>query len=227
MLAIIAAAPGGGKTAFITNYLSKAIVPTVYFSPDSGTATIGPRFISTLSDTRVSDVLSDWDSQEASRRTKHLEVAKRLRHVQWAFDAMLTKEDVRNHLMAYESVHGYYPEMVVLDNLMDLYDEDGDEEGTARFGTSLSWLAELAQSRNIAVVVLHHMTGPYEDANTYPPLSALLGKVGKKPRLALNLFQPAPGELGVVIAKNSNGPPSRGGEYETLEWNMQTQLISG
>jgi len=230
-VAIIGAAPGGGKTAFITNY---AIAPKVaesvailYLSPDSDIMTIGPRILGTMQAREVRNIFRDF-ARKGDEYRQHLDTAKKLKHIQWSFQAAPTYADIEDELRAYVAVHGHWPDMIILDNIRDVYAESSGDGGEhQRHGATVDYFHELSRQTNSAVVLLHHLTGIYEDSAIAPPLSALLGKIGKQARLVLNLFAEGPSTLGVVVAKYSSGKAfASADEYLTLDWDKETQLIT-
>lgn len=230
-VAIVAAAPGGGKTALITNYcIAQPVreqVSILYLSPDSDIMTIGPRIIASLTARETRNVLRDFGAK-GEAYNQHLESSKQLSHIQWCFQASPTYEDIEAELTGYVAVHGHMPDLIILDNIRDVYAETvGDGGEHQRHSATVDYFHELARVTNSAVVLLHHLTGVYEDSTLAPPLSALLGKIGKQARLVLNLFQPEEGTLGAVVAKNSNGRAFPGAsEYLTMTWDKEVQLIS-
>lgn len=220
---MVASGQGGGKSAFLTNYLARARVPALYFSPDSDIGTIGPRMIATITERLARDVFDDLD---AGRREAHLEAAKRLDHIHWSFETGLSYEDIQDHLIAYERVHGYYPQLIILDNLRDVYDGDGEGGEHQRHARTVDWFHSVARQTGAACVLLHHLEGAYDDPSIPPPLKAILGKVGKNARMSLHLFSPDDDSLGVVVAKNSNGRASPGAhDWHTLKWDRERQII--
>lgn len=221
---IIGGPPGGGKSAILLNYIIapavRASVPLLYYSPDSDIMTIGPRLIAALSDIETRSIFRDFDAK-AARYDEHMELAKQLKHVQWAFQASPTYEDIEEELTAYEAVHGYFPKLIVLDNIRDVYSTSEGEDWSRQAGT-VDYFHGLARQTNAAVVLLHHLTGAYEDGDKEPGLSALTGKIGKQARLVLNLWSPTQNELGIFVAKNSNGPSKLSID---LEWDREKQII--
>lgn len=228
-VSIVAAAPGGGKTALITNYaIAPAVAESVailYLSPDSDIMTIGPRILATLQEREVRNIFRDFASGE---HKAHLEKAKTLRHIQWCFQAAPTYAEIMLELDGYIAVHGHGPDLVILDNIRDVYAEETGEGGEhQRHSGTVDFFHELARETGSAVVLLHHLTGQYEDSTIPPPLSALLGKTGKQARLVLNLFSVDDSTLGIVAAKNSNGKANPSADnYYTADWDKEKQLIS-
>src|SRR5690606_30610242 len=186
-VAIVGAAPGGGKTAFITNYCITAVVAQsvsiLYYSPDSDIMTIGPRILGTMQAREVRNVFRDF-RKGGTGFDQHLEKAKELGHIQWCFDPAPRPEDVKGELDAFVAVHGHYPDLIILDNIKDFDPGVGGEGGDhTRHGATVDYFHQMARLTNAAVVLLHHLKGQYENSNEPPPLSALLGNISKPARL--------------------------------------------
>ena len=53
----------------------------------------------------------------------------------------------------------------------------------------MSWLHDLARNTSACVVVLHHVTGTYNDADKPVPLSGIKGQIGRVPEMILTLHK--------------------------------------
>ena len=225
---MINGAPGGGKSTLILNIIiNTPKVPVLYLSPDSDIMTLGPRMVAIADKVPLSQVESELDKGGESR-ARVLEKTKQFSHIQWSFKTSPSFENIIEELEDYETVHGYFPEMIVLDNIRDVYSDEVGEGGEhQRFSATVDFFADLAESLNIAVVLLHHLKGQYENGDVPPPLSALLGNVSKQARMVLNLFDVSDSEMGIVPAKLSNGRAYRtASHWHTVLWNKETQVIT-
>ena len=222
---IIGAAPGGGKTALMLNIAHLLREYTIlYLSPDSDVTSVGARMVATMKGVAARKIFSDFDS---GARAEHMETTKELKHIQFSFQPQLTFEDISEELEAYQYIFGHFPDMIVLDNIRDVYPDETSEGEHNRHGATVDFFHKLARDSGSACVLLHHLRGEYEDSTVPPPLSALLGKISKQASLVLNAFSPDDQSLGVVIAKNRNGKASPSGEdYVHLSWDRYTQVIS-
>jgi hypothetical protein len=114
----------------------------------------------------------------------------------------------------------------VIDNLINI-DPEGPSDHRVKDGI-LHWLAKLAQITNAAVVVLHHVTGAYNDGLTPIPLTGLMDQVGKRPRLVLTLFKFSDTLLGVRVVKNSIGKSAADGSYGCeIAWTPERSYMKG
>lgn len=199
-LVVIAAGPGGNKSVFAVNLAVRAHVPALYISADTDHATTGVRVASLLSGDPTPAVEAGMKGDQAEKYERMIES---LDYIRWAFETSPTVEDIRDDVEAFAHVYGCYPELVIVDNLINVY---SDEEDNTALRHSIEALNILARESGACVVVLHHLTGAYESGDSPPNLGALIGKVGKMPSLVLTMFRGEYGDLGICIVKNRFGP---------------------
>ena len=118
-----------------------------------------------------------------------------------------TLDTITTQIHAYEELHGDYPELIVVDNALDVVMEGGDIDQAQSLDALMAWLHELARTTDACVIVLHHVTGPYNDANQPIPLSGVKGQIGRVPELILTLHKAlgeygGPDEIRVSTVKN-------------------------
>lgn len=113
-------------------------------------------------------------------------------------------QDLGNALTAWIELWGRAPDVLVLDNLMNLASADGNEWQGMR--QAVKDLHYLARKMKICVIVLHH-TSEQDPSHveTAPPRGAIQGKVSQLPALIITLGNNG-GELFVGVVKNRHGP---------------------
>lgn len=200
-LVVIAAGPGGNKSVLAMNLVVRAGVPALYISADTDQFTTGLRAAALMSGDPLPRV-------EAAMKTpagqKYRDMIDQIsRHVQWSFDGSPSIDDIRDEVEAFAYVYGCFPQLIVVDNLMNVFSEEEDHTAMRH---NIEALNILARESGACVVVLHHLVGEYESGDNAPGLSALMGKVGKMPSLVLTLFRGNFGDLGVCVVKNRFGP---------------------
>ena len=222
-LSLVAAAPGGGKSAFATyesvfaEYVEideegayQLPIPTLYFSADSDKKTIGNRVTASVTGHTVDEsekllLTGDGDTWR--------ELTGRTGHIWFSWNRGPTLEDIEAEVEAFAQVMGEWPHRIVIDNLKNVWiEESGDGGEHIRYDRVLDFLHELAGHTGAHVLVLHHVTGPYENGDVPIPLSGILGKVTKPFRLILTLHRAWDGMLGICVVKNSNGPMDASGK---------------
>ncbi|MEO3857465.1 DnaB-like helicase C-terminal domain-containing protein [Acrocarpospora sp. B8E8] len=218
-MALVAAGPGVGKSVFALTAALRSGASGLYFSADSDESTMYSRACSMLSGHEVADVQSRMEAGEAAVYADYLERCKRLR---FSFDPAPTLEAIERSVKAYAYVYGRWPEFICLDNLADC---TTDEDGFHGLEVTLDFLHGVKRATGAFVLVLHHLTGEYENGDAAPPLGALRGKVSKKPEIVLGLYRPSDGRLGVAITKNRTGRANAAGRL-TVELDMDLSRMS-
>jgi hypothetical protein len=128
--------------------------------------------------------------------------------VQFSFDSYSTA-DVLDDVKAYAVVHGAWPELIVVDNLMNL--SRGGDDDLSSMTKAMDELHALASMTGACVLVLHHATGAYDDGDKPIPLSGLANKVSKLPAQVLTMHRKGD-DVYVCPVKNRQGvaDPSAG-----------------
>ena len=206
-MTLIASAPGVGKSLIAVTLAVKANVPTLFFSADTRPFTTGVRIGSLLTGRTIAEVdhaMRNGQKQEYVNLMKN-----KTPHIAWQFKSCPTVKEIEQDVAAFAVKWGDYPHLIVVDNLRNVYSDEDDYTG---FRHNIEALNILAAETGSAVVVLHHLTGSYDDGQTIPPLSALEGKVSKLPSMVLNLFNGNRGDIGCAIVKNRYGAANPAGK---------------
>lgn len=212
-LHLIAAGPGVGKSALSLTLAVASKVPTLYFSADSDAVTQYERAAAMLSGREVHEIAAMVEAGDTRYLDSKLAALRKLR---WCFDSSPTLDTIEAHVKSWAYVYGTYPENIVVDNVGDVSPDVIDERGHIGLESVMDYLADLARQTGACVTALHHLTGDYDDGSQPPPLSALKGKISKKPSLVLTLFRPEEGKIGVCIPKNRHGRPDPPGKYRVV-----------
>lgn len=183
-LALIAAGPGTGKSAFVLSYALKAKVSTMYFSADSDAYVQLSRALSILGDMELAEAQElalNGDSEYIDNIVGQVPI-------RFSYNPSPTLSHIEKLVLAYEELYGDYPELIVIDNALDVVLHDA-EDGSQALDDLMAWLHDLARTTGACVIVLHHVTGPFNDANKPIPLSGVKGQVGRVPELILTLHK--------------------------------------
>ena len=222
-LVLVAAAPGGGKSAltsfqaFNMKYSAEERVPTLYFSADNDKLTFGCAAIAAAMGihTNKAERLLEAGDEEA-----YAMLEKLTSHMWVSFQGGPSPRDIREELDAFAAVYGDWPQLIVVDNLMDVDGSEGgfDSERTTQDGI-LEFLKRIGRETGACVVVLCHVTGEYTDGTRPIPRSALMNKIDKRPQLILTLHQADDNLLGVSVVKNRRGRAKADGSLIThIPW---------
>jgi hypothetical protein len=134
-------------------------------------------------------------------------------HIFWSFDSSPTLDDLDQEVSAFEELWGCSPTLIVIDNLMDIANDGGEEFANMR--STLKELKYLARDTNAAVVVLHHTKESYT-GTPCQPRSALQGMVAQLPALICTVGTDAPGFIAIAPVKNRYGKADPSGN--TAYW---------
>lgn len=183
-LALVAAGPGTGKSAFVLNYALRSGVSCLYFSADSDAFVQLSRSLAILGGMNMQDA-GDLALAGGAR------VGDIVGHapIRFSYDPSPTLSHIEKELAAYEELYGDYPELIVVDNAMDVNLEVGEADQAQSLDALMAWLHDAARETEACVIVLHHVTGPYNDANQPIPLSGVKGQIGRVPELILTLHK--------------------------------------
>ena len=200
---MVAAAPNAGKSMFALVYALRAKVPTLFFSADTDTATVMIRVAAALAGHTQQTVERNLDTNP-KYYDRYLEG---MSHIQWVFDSSPSLDDIELEVKAYVELFGISPELIVIDNLMNVVAEHENEWAGLR--QIMMELHDMARKTEACVMVLHHVSeqGEYGDTTTPPARRAIHGKVSQLPSLILTLgYSPTEGTLRVAPVKNRFGP---------------------
>ena len=199
----VAAAPNAGKSMFALIYAIKAQVPTLFFSADTDTATVMIRAAAHLSG--HTQVTVEGNINKSQRHYDHY-LAK-ASHIQWVFDSSPSLDDIEMEIKAYVELYGVMPELIIIDNLMNVAAETDNEWAGLR--AIMMELHDMARKTEACVLVLHHVSeqSEYGSPMMPPPRRAIHGKVSQLPALILTLgYDPSQGLLRIASVKNRFGP---------------------
>jgi len=205
---MVAAAPNAGKSMFALIYAIKAGVSTLFFSADTDTATVMMRAASHLSGHGQSLVETNLNSNR-HYYDKHLD---NMSNIQFVFDSSPSLDDLELEIKAYVELFGIPPELIVIDNLMNVAAETDNEWAGLR--AIMVDLHDMARKTEACVLVLHHVSeqSEYGRTDNPPPRRSIHGKVSQLPAMILTLgYDPFNHILKVAAVKNRFGPHTADG----------------
>ena len=200
---MVAAAPNAGKSMFALIYAIKAKVPTLFFSADTDTTTVMMRAASHTSG--HSQVTVENNLAGDSKHYNHH--FQKIDHIKWVFDSSPSIDDLELEIRAYVELYGIAPELIIIDNLMNVAAETDNEWSGLR--AIMMELHDMARKTEACVMVLHHVSeqSEYGSPSKPPARRAIHGKVSQLPALILTLgYDPNQATLAVAAVKNRFGP---------------------
>lgn len=211
---LIAGAPGSFKSVLALNLMAKWAqqdITSLYFSMDSDEFTVAKRLSGILSGDTAEQFEKNVQNGNADRYDADLRTLDRCSFEYRNVDI----DGVTLHMKSFEAVHGAYPDVVFVDNLMNTTDDPTDWGGMIRMILDLDMLARETKSH---ICVLHHASESWASGHPGmpPPSWAIQGKVSQIPRLVLTVGAT---DLMVRLAcvKNTNGPQdARAQRFQTF-----------
>jgi len=211
-VSMVAGTPGAGKSTLALAIALRTNVPTLYISADTNAHTMAMRLLSMITKKTQSEAESMLiEDVEGSRSV----INQNSGHIFWSFDSAPTLADVDQEVLAFEELWGCAPTLIIVDNLMDISNDGGEEFAGMR--STIKELKYLARDTNAAVLVLHHTKESYT-GNPCQPRSALQGMVAQLPALICTVGSDpnAPGFIAVAPVKNRYGKADPSGS--TAHW---------
>jgi len=206
---MVAAAPNAGKSMFALIYAIKANVPTLFFSADTDIATVMMRTAAHISGHNQTLV------EENLNKSNHFYDSKfdQVKNIEWVFDSSPSLDDIELEIKAYIELYGIPPELIVIDNLMNVAAESDNEWAGLR--QIMVELHDMARQTEACVMVLHHVSEQSEYGSTTEPphRRSIHGKVSQLPAMILTLgYEPIQSLLRVAAVKNRFGKHTADGK---------------
>jgi len=218
---IIAGTPGSGKSSIALHIAARLKQPTLYFSADTNAHTMAMRLLSMITGKPQSEAEMLLETQVATSRQV---INEHSGHIFWSFESSPTLVDLDQEVLAFEELWGCSPTLIVVDNLMDIANDGGEEFSNMR--STLKELKYLARDTNAAVLVLHHTKESYS-GNPCQPRSALQGMVAQLPALICTIGTNAPGYIAIAPVKNRYGKADPSGDTAYwLQFNPEIMDVS-
>lgn len=224
-LALIAAAPGTGKSAFTLTLALGCRLPVLYFSADSDAFEQLVRSICIVTGRTVDAareiVLAD---RVDSLRGELKDVP-----VRFEYDASPTVDVLADRVEAFWHLYGEYPSLIVADNLTNIRTEVSEEEGSPFAGLEglSDYLHAMARGTESCLVALHHVTADNNNGDKPIPLNGVKGQVTRVPEMVLTLHRPYDGAIGVSTVKYRGGEADASGHsYVELNFDGSRMRIT-
>lgn len=217
-LTMFAGEPGVGKSTLALALALKTNVPTLFISADTNAHTMAMRLASMISGKSQTDVEQKLNNDIGWTKA----ILHKGAHIVWSFESSPTLGDIAEEVQAFEELWGCPPTLIVLDNLMDVATDGGEEYASMR--GIMKELKYLARATNAAIVILHH-TSEAVAGNPCQPRSAIQGKVSQLPALICTLGVTGT-SLGVAPVKNRYGRADANGSLMTwLAFNPEYMYV--
>lgn len=174
-LCMIAGQPGSMKSTFALWWAVKMNVPTLYFCADNDPYVSMTRLLAILTGLTVEDIslsITDSDMRDYYRDVVHGS------RIQFCFDSSPTLDDMADEIQAYVELWDAYPDLIIVDNLMNVEAEHGEEFAGLRLVAKE--MHRMARETSASVMVLHHMREE-QDPDRVSSRRMLSGKIAQLP----------------------------------------------
>jgi predicted ATP-dependent serine protease len=219
---IIAGTPGAGKSSIALHIAARLKQPTLYFSADTNAHTMAMRLLAMKARITQSAAELMLKTQPAVAE----QYLQEFSNLYWSFEPSPSLKDLDDEVSAFETMWGRSPTLIVVDNLMDIATDGGEEFAAMR--AVMKELKYLARDTNACVLVLHHTK---EGAQGFPcqPRSALQGMVSQIPAMVLTVGQQMQGQdmyLCIAPVKNRYGKADfTGNTYVSLSFDPASMYL--
>lgn len=203
----IAGVAGAMKTGLALYWVGRLARPTLYFSADSEPFEMVERAAAMMTGDNMSQVRANPEAYAAALDSLPIRMV---------FEDSPTYEDVVLEVCAYAEVYGMFPEVIVIDNLMNLTGENENEWGAHRDHAKV--IHKITRITKATVIVLAHMGEDKVDPAAAPqPRTKLQGKVSQLPKVILSLAFDGQ-RLKIAAVKNRFGPADASGHNYVELW---------
>lgn len=199
---LIAAQPNDGKsllTIWGAGQWAELGLRSLVFSADTDEETTLRRVSASITGKTQNEIeqrmRSGWDDVAES-------LAKLEGRLAFDFETDPSYQHIYEELVAAWELWGSYPEIVIIDNLMDVAGDNEDEYGGMR--DSMRAFKRFARLTGAAFIILHHCNESEKRENHPPARREITGKVAQKPEMILTL-QLDGDFMRIACVKNRNG----------------------
>jgi KaiC/GvpD/RAD55 family RecA-like ATPase len=205
---MIAGTPGTYKSILALNMAAQWALKghsILYFSADSDESVVARRMAGILTGDKATDI----ECRIQENPGYYEGALSKLGDLRFAYDSRLTVTGVRDYLAAWETVYGEYPEIIVIDNLINFAEYPDD---WAAMLVVIRDMDDIARETGAHACILHHAkirSGKKEQDEGWPPADwEISGKVTQLSRLVLTLAAEDQ-SLYWSVVKNTTGKQDR------------------
>lgn len=203
---MVAGRSGTQKSGFALFWVAEMNLPTLYFSADMSAFTASSRLASMKTGDTTEEVEAGM-AHGGTERQRYLDALDDL-NITFSFGSPVSWRGIDEEMEAYVELHNQYPEVIVVDNLMDF--EGGESDYTEQMAI-FQGLTELARSTGATVIVLHHASdkgwAATSDPWSPPSRDQIKNGLSEKPELTLSVaLDPSTLDYRVAVLKQRMGP---------------------
>lgn len=149
--------------------------------------------------------------------------------IRFDYDASPGFSELEESLASYEEVYGDFPALIIIDNITNMRSgsEANNEDPFGGLEASCDYFHDLARTTGACVIGLHHVTGPYNDADKPIPLSGVKGQIGRVPEMILTLHKKKGDDFGTADTLCVSAVKNRGGKADASGQSYAELLFIG
>lgn len=216
-LVLVAGAPGAGKSVFALNVAMSMEEPVLYIAQDSV-----PSVLARVAALALGVEIS-WIFDALRIPSKKEEIMNDLADAYpnlFIHSGSVTVEGIEARLEALTEVLGKAPQMVIIDNLIDMQVPGSHHQELGFYAMVLPELKQISHRHNTCIVALHHVTRPEGLGTTPLKMTHLLFSGERDAEHVLGIFHgPEKDRMLVQILKQRDGAADpEGGLQVPLVW---------
>lgn len=182
---MIAGRSGSQKSGFAMWWVDEMELSTLYFSGDMSAFTASSRIASKRYGATTDEIeeILELGGEHADRLMEALEGSK----IDFSFGSPITWQQIDEELTAYVELWNQWPEVIVIDNLMDI---EGCESDYGAQTEAMQLITELARETGSTVIVMAHASDKQMDPQrpAKPPArKEIKNGLSEKPELMLTV----------------------------------------
>lgn len=169
-LIMVAGRSGAMKSTFVLWLIQRFALPTLYFSADMSAFQASTKLASYQLQKTVDEVAKDMQTEADGSFTDQEAadaVLERLAAspIQFSFGTPIRQDVMIEEINAWVDLYNSFPQVIVIDNLMDM---EGCEVGYEEQSLAMQSLSNLSRETGATVIVLHHATDKGDKAKQDP-----------------------------------------------------------
>jgi len=210
---MIAGQPNSGKSLLALFYAVKSNVPTLYISADTDAYTTAIRAAAVITGSQVNTVEEAFTS--GAGYEFYEDELKTLKHLRFDFDPSPTLDDIQLSIQAYGEAFGEYPQLLIIDNLLNIAAlHDNEWTGMRDIAKAMH---HIARETDAAVFMLHHTTEAEGRPELPPSRKSIQGKISQLPEMILTVaMDHETSEYRIACVKNRFAKNSAAGTDYTV-----------
>lgn len=201
---MVAGRSGAGKSTFVEWLVDQMNLPTLYLSADMTPYEASVRLA--CSRLRMTADQIDAEVSKGGGGAERVLSALNDSRITFAFGE-ITWRGIEAQLEAYVEAWNAYPEIIVVDNLMDIENCEGDYHAQQQ---AMSWLTEISREIDCTMFILHHATDKSQEARQEPGRPParhdIKNGLAEKPQSVLTVaLSPYSDEFNIAVVKQRMG----------------------